>query len=177
MAIILKYKLNIRLYINYTNLNSRNGDIKQIGFSVVAKLFLIVAQTAGIFLSYWASLAYIEDGELYHLIVLVLPIFLFSAIGLWYTFKFRLILTDNYIENKGLLRTTKLYYDKVSHVYLYDNEMVLKGGGKKIRITSDLQDQKVVINQLLQVLSDKPKIEIKGDKKTIEAFKAKKQSL
>ncbi|MCX2741579.1 hypothetical protein [Pontibacter anaerobius] len=151
--------------------------MKTIGYSVGIKVFLIVALTAGILLSFWAGLYYIEEGELYLLIAVVLPLFLFCTIGLWYTFKFRLLITEEFIEQQGLLNPTKLYFEQVRHLYLYENEMILKGGGAKIRITSDLQNQREVINHLLQVLNGNPNIELNGDKKAIEAANVKKQIL
>lgn len=132
--------------------------MKTIGYSVGIKVFLIVALTAGILLSCWAGLSYIEEAEFYHLIAIVLPLFLFCSIGLLYTFKFRLIITDEYIEHQGLLKPTKLYFENIRQVYLYENEMILKGEGAKIKISSDLQNQSEVINHLLQVLSGHPNI-------------------
>jgi hypothetical protein len=151
--------------------------MKRIGYSVGVKTFLIVALTGGILLSLWAGFSYIEEGELYLLIAVVLPLFLFCAIGLWYTFKFRLLVTNDYIEHKGLFKPTKLHFEKVRQVYLYENEMIIKGGGAKIRITSDLQDQREVISQLIQVISGYSNIEIKGDKKAIEIANAENHGL
>lgn len=147
--------------------------MKTIGYTVGIKAFLIVALTAGIFLSCWAGLSYIEEAEFYRLTAIVLPLFLFCFIGLWYTFKFKLIITDDFIEHQGLLQPTKLYFEKVRQVYLYENEMILKGEGAKIKITSDLQNQSGVIIHLLQVLNGYPNIEMKGNKKAMEAAAAK----
>lgn len=144
-------------------------NTKRIGYSVGFKYFVVVATIAGMVLSVFAGFSYIEDGELYHLVVLVIPFFLFCAMGLWYAFKFKLIITNDYIEQEGLLRPTKLYFDRVSVIYLYGGSMALKGQGGKINITSDLQDQKKVMNHLLQVLKGRPNVEMKGYNRAIAA--------
>lgn len=151
--------------------------MKRIGYSVGIKPFLIVALTGGIVLSFWAVLSYLEEGALYLLVAIVLPLFLFCTLGLWYTFKFRLIITDDYIERQGLLKPTKLYFEKIRQVCLYENVMILKGGGAKIRITSDLQDQREVMSHLIQVLSGYSNIKMRGTIKATEIANTENHSL
>lgn len=145
-------------------------EIRESGYSTGIKLFLTTVLIAGLFLSFWACISYIQTDRLYHLIVVVLPLFLFCIIGLWHTYKFKLIVTNKLIESKGLFKSKILYFDTIQQVYLYENEMILKGGRVKIRVTSDLQHQKETISYLISILKNHTGVKVSGDKKIVDAI-------
>lgn len=141
----------------------------EVSYKPAIKIFVMIILILGIYLSYYVGVGFFENGKLYHIAIISFPILAFCVWGLFYLFRFKIVVTESYVESHGL-STKKIEYSKVDHIYLYENEFIIRAKKSRIKITSDLKRQKEVINFITSKLKGNEEIKVTGDRAMIEAF-------
>jgi len=130
---------------------------------------MILSAIAGIGISIWSAIDFYYDNKLYHIIIVSIPILIFCISVIPLTLWHKIILTDKTLEQSSY-RHIIIPFEKVDHIKLYDNQLIVLSGKKKIKITSDLQDQQMLIEKIVSKVRENEGLKVSGSRSAIEKY-------
>jgi len=146
-----------------------HGEIKEVGFGIKSKVFMYLTAVASLVLGVSAVVHFYFNDQLYHILLIAIPLILFSILGFIYASKFRLRLADDYIE-KVSFGSKRLFYDQVETVQFYDSEVEVRSKSSKISLTWDVANQEEMISEVLSKIKNNPRLKVLGDEKRKQVY-------
>lgn len=102
---------------------------------------------------------YLAYGDYTRIVLISAPGIILGLLALISIIKYRIILTETYIERIGFTRC-RIEFHEVEHFeYLYDSA-IIRTDDKSIRITKDLKNRNELIDLVYNMIKDKPEVKI-----------------
>ncbi len=102
-------------------------------------------------------------AENYYTFAIGLVMFVFAVLAGITVFTNKLILGEDFIESKGLIRRKRIPFKEIVSIVVHDNEAFVKSETAKIHISRDIEGFRKIIGFLLLKIENNEKVLVGGD--------------